>query len=132
MTVIKCDKCGKEIEDADIVKYVTIEPATLHRFSDYVTYELCPKCANELSEWINTKKVKEKKSDKTEKIESAPNFYYPKKSITGIPECCKSCSNHPSNGGSGICYCTLPYYEQSTTGTTTNNTGGSNVYKEVK
>lgn len=24
-----------------------------------------------------------------------------------IPEACKSCSNHPSNGGSGICHCTL-------------------------
>lgn len=27
------------------------------------------------------------------------------------PNCCKNCSNHPSNGGSGICNCTLPYYE---------------------
>lgn len=26
---------------------------------------------------------------------------------TGIPEACRSCSNHPSNGGSGICNCTL-------------------------
>lgn len=24
-----------------------------------------------------------------------------------IPSACKSCSNHPSNGGSGICHCTL-------------------------
>ena len=24
-----------------------------------------------------------------------------------IPEACKSCSNHPSNGGSGICNCIL-------------------------
>lgn len=24
-----------------------------------------------------------------------------------IPSACKSCSNHPSNGGSGICNCTL-------------------------
>lgn len=24
-----------------------------------------------------------------------------------IPDACKSCSNHPSNGGSGICNCTL-------------------------
>ena len=26
-----------------------------------------------------------------------------------VPECCRNCSNHPSNGGSGICNCTLPY-----------------------
>ena len=43
-----------------------------------------------------------------------------------VPECCKGCSNHPSNGGSGICHCTLPYFESQkpttpvkiTTGTT--------------
>lgn len=24
-----------------------------------------------------------------------------------IPEPCKQCSNHPANGGSGVCFCTL-------------------------
>lgn len=24
-----------------------------------------------------------------------------------IPEACKNCNNHPSNGGSGVCWCTL-------------------------
>ncbi len=24
-----------------------------------------------------------------------------------IPDACKACPNHPSNGGSGICHCTL-------------------------
>jgi len=24
-----------------------------------------------------------------------------------IPDPCKNCSNHPSNGGSGICHCIL-------------------------
>jgi hypothetical protein len=24
-----------------------------------------------------------------------------------IPEACRNCSNHPSNGGSGICHCIL-------------------------
>ena len=28
-------------------------------------------------------------------------------SPSGIPEACRNCSNHPSNGGSGICNCTL-------------------------
>ena len=27
--------------------------------------------------------------------------------INYIPESCKSCPNHPSNGGSGICHCIL-------------------------
>lgn len=26
---------------------------------------------------------------------------------TYIPEACRNCSNHPSNGGSGICHCIL-------------------------
>ena len=33
---------------------------------------------------------------------------------TYIPDCCKGCSNHPSNGGSGICNCTLPYMTNTT------------------
>ena len=28
-------------------------------------------------------------------------------SPSGIPEACRNCSNHPNNGGSGICFCTL-------------------------
>lgn len=34
------------------------------------------------------------------------------------PECCKHCPNHPSNGGSGICNCVLPYMSLSSTGIT--------------
>lgn len=30
-------------------------------------------------------------------------------STAEIPSCCVDCSNHPSNGGSGICHCALPY-----------------------
>lgn len=25
----------------------------------------------------------------------------------GIPPACRNCGNHPVNGGSGICHCTL-------------------------
>ena len=27
--------------------------------------------------------------------------------VSSIPDPCRSCPNHPSNGGSGICHCTL-------------------------
>lgn len=30
--------------------------------------------------------------------------------------CCKGCPNNPANGGSGICNCTLPYFEKIKTG----------------
>lgn len=33
-----------------------------------------------------------------EAIDNIPTF---------IPDGCKKCSNHPSNGGSGICHCIL-------------------------
>ena len=36
--------------------------------------------------------------DVLEAIDNTPIF---------IPESCKKCSNHPSNGGSGICHCIL-------------------------
>lgn len=35
-----------------------------------------------------------------------------------IPIPCRGCSNHPSNGGSGICNCTLPYFGETVTGDT--------------
>ena len=35
---------------------------------------------------------------------TAPTIYWPN---TYIPEACRSCTNHPSNGGTGICHCTL-------------------------
>ena len=28
-----------------------------------------------------------------------------------VPEFCRGCSNHPNNGGSGICNCTLSQYQ---------------------
>lgn len=31
----------------------------------------------------------------------------PSYSVSVIPRPCRSCLNHPSNGGSGICNCTL-------------------------
>ena len=31
----------------------------------------------------------------------------PKLNLSWIPDACRGCSNHPSNGGSGICHCTL-------------------------
>jgi len=30
-------------------------------------------------------------------------------------DCCENCSNNPKNGGSGVCFCTLPYYMNQST-----------------
>jgi hypothetical protein len=42
--------------------------------------------------------------------------------IPEIPLCCKDCLNHPINGGTGICNCTLPSLTNGQT-LTTNATG---------
>lgn len=34
----------------------------------------------------------------------SPDAWNPK--LARIPESCRHCSKHPSNGGDGICYCT--------------------------
>ena len=58
------------------------------------------------------------------KVTSDPDLIFDIKDSLTIPKCCVNCSNHPSNGGSGICNCTLPYMENpmmwgtNTTGTT--------------
>lgn len=30
--------------------------------------------------------------------------------LTAVPDACRECSNHPNNGGSGLCSCTLGEY----------------------
>lgn len=46
-----------------------------------------------------------------------------------VPDPCKRCSNHPSNGGSGICHCTLPYFMK--TGSPIGNTPIIYYTKEI-
>lgn len=44
-----------------------------------------------------------------------------------IPYPCRACSNHPSNGGSGICNCVLPYmYDNTGTSISTSVTSDPN------
>ena len=49
-----------------------------------------------------------------------PNHPWPiewvKPTYDPVPPCCRNCSNHPRNGGSGICCCTLPYMTGTSTG----------------
>ena len=41
------------------------------------------------------------KQDKFPMISTTPSI------VDNIPAPCRSCSNHPSNGGSGVCHCIL-------------------------
>lgn len=104
----------------------------------------CPKCGADLEELVLTsnppqhiKRCKNLKCDwmfveKPQDVIRIP--YVPPDddnlvlTTEYVPKCCRGCSNHPSNGGSGICNCVLPYMTQttgddgSTTWIVTNNT----------
>ena len=49
-------------------------------------------------------------------VEPLPRIDWTEDLIGNIPQCCLTCPNHPSNGGSGICNCVLPYMSLSSTG----------------
>lgn len=88
----------------------------------------CPDCALQCDSCDGCPRVKNLPSNKT------PNNILPSL-WEFIPECCQGCSNHPSNGGSGICHCTLPYfngdYYQVTCGTLTTDDIYGNIVTTV-
>lgn len=99
-----CDKCGKELDSfngtisSDTFK-VTIEPPEVRRWADDAetgTYILCYDCVRAFNKWVGDSKKNSLK---------VAAMSYPQE--VDIPDACKACSNHPSNGGSGICHCTL-------------------------
>lgn len=42
-------------------------------------------------------------------VDPLPKVDWIKDQVFNIPDCCVNCPNHPTNGGSGICNCVLPY-----------------------
>ena len=46
-----------------------------------------------------------KKQDRLPTVTPSP--YIDVTTYTYIPPACRSCPNHPSNGGSGVCHCIL-------------------------
>ena len=56
---------------------------------------VCPKCGRVNAPWVASCSC-------TDKTVISTNYTW-----TNVPIACKGCSNHPSNGGSGICNCTL-------------------------
>ena len=76
---------------------------------------ICPECGGDLQEVVlasNPPQIKKYCSKcgwsyiENEEIYRVPYQVSDNSSLL-IPEACRHCSNHPSNGGSGICHCTL-------------------------
>ena len=56
---------------------------------------VCPKCGRVNAPWVMSCPC------------TVNTVTYTTTTASTIPDACKGCSNHPSNGGSGICHCTL-------------------------
>ena len=88
----------------------------------------CPKCGHDLTEYVTElgevyrvacDECGWSEDDKKELIvripwggnKYVPNTYTPIKDYMirdyNVPEACRTCSNHLSNGGTGICHCIL-------------------------
>ena len=80
----KCTHCGKEVVGGTYIQGVFY----------------CPMCASLIN-------ANNRKSTPAPLIE--PTNPFKVNPWAFVPDCCIGCSNHPSNGGSGICHCTLPY-----------------------
>ena len=78
----RCPNCGNLMQ---CISTTSIPPIITYR---------CFSCG------YTSKPIKEEWPDAT----VLPEQY---RSDSFIPEACRNCSNHPSNGGSGICNCTL-------------------------
>ncbi len=62
------------------------------------------------------KKINERLDKIEKKLEEQPIEQWSDKFETisqGVgTDPCKNCSNNPDNGGSGVCFCTIPYFNK--------------------
>lgn len=89
--IYTCPKCGSDLEEIVLATY---PPQYQSR---------CPKCG-----WDHIKKdtvIRIPYPENDEPEISQINLTIP--SGDHIPPACVNCSNHPSNGGSGICNCIM-------------------------
>lgn len=81
MVVYTCPKCGSDLQE----EVLASNPPQYRKF--------CIQCG-----WSHTESEREE-------IYRIPYTFADAAST--IPEACRGCSNHPSNGGTGVCQCTL-------------------------
>ncbi len=65
MQIFKCDRCGKEIihhptQQTRLPKYAI---SALYSASDIRTIDLCDKCQQNLTEWLQEENIKDSKDE---------------------------------------------------------------------
>ena len=113
--IYTCPKCGADLEDIAL----TSNPPRYMK-----------KCKNIKCDWMYVENPQE--------VIRLP-YVVPDNQgggVDNVPKCCRYCSNHPSNGGSGICNCVLPYMTQTgyltSTVMTTSNIGVAENSSDVE
>ena len=86
--MITCPECGHDLIDTAICTY----PA--------ISRKECPNCGWFLEGQREVLRIPFQEND----VSITKTFNY---GNTCTPVACTGCSNHPKNGGSGICHCTL-------------------------
>ena len=102
--VYTCPKCGSDIDEAVLCTYPP-------RYLKYCKNMSCGWSHMEIPEEDAVVRIPyEEPAKPQEWKEPVDPWKYGIKPDAGyyIPECCRNCQNHPSNGGSGVCNCTLP------------------------
>lgn len=123
MIVIEtCPKCGHDLIDINLTSY----PPQEGKMCSYCGWTWHGKREEEPGGRI----VRIPFQETTKWWETAP-YQKDCPNIDAIPQSCRNCPNHPSNGGSGICFCILgtkPITCESINTTTGTTIGASTAY----
>lgn len=82
--IYTCPECGKDLQEEMIATFPPIH------------VKKCYSCG-----WSS--ETKEDVIRIPYEKQNSNNYYF--SDTICVPKPCKNCANHPSNGGSGICYC---------------------------
>jgi len=85
MIVYTCPRCGGDLEETLLTSYPP-------------QHEVC--CNN--CGWTHVTREEIRKIPYPTTLDLVDAVH-----VDNIPNPCRNCSNHPSNGGSGVCLCTL-------------------------
>lgn len=93
--IYTCPKCGSDLRDV----MITTNPP--------INKKECFNCGWSVEE--ETQQIRIPYPERKDNVVDLGGGFsvWANDAVTSIPAPCKDCKNHPSNGGSGICHCTL-------------------------